>query len=159
MTMKVEHINPFIEGVHELFSSMLSVQVTRGAVGATPTERSPGHLVALIGLTGTVRGTLALHYPAETAIAVANRLLGVKIEEMDDSVSDVIAETVSIVAGNAKLKFPTGEGAAIGLGLPTVVRGNSVSVAYPRNAPWLEVPFDSELGSFILRVTFDKAPA
>ncbi len=74
---------------------------------------------------------------------------------MDDTVSDAIAEMVNIVAGGAKAKLNLGGGAPLDLSLPTVVRGNSYNVDYPSGSVWLEVPFDSDLGSFRLRVTFE----
>jgi hypothetical protein len=35
------------------------------------------------------------------------------------------------------------------------VRGKNYNVEYPSGSIWLEVPFDSDLGSFGLRVTFE----
>ena len=74
---------------------------------------------------------------------------------MDATVSDAVAEMVNIVAGRAKSKFQTLSGDPINLSLPTVVRGNSYKVDYPSKSVWLDVPFESELGPFNLRVTFD----
>jgi chemotaxis protein CheX len=74
---------------------------------------------------------------------------------VDDTVSDAIAEMVNIVAGGAKSKLSGDDRPPIDLSLPTVVRGNSYNVDYPSGSIWLEVPFNSELGSFTLRVTFE----
>jgi len=155
--MKVEYINPFIESVYELFSTMLSAQAIRGDVGvARDAEGNTRHLVALIGLSGKARGMVALAFPVSTALAMVNRLLGTDTRVLDDTVSDAIAEMVNIVAGGAKAKLTNGEGPPIDLSLPTVVRGNSYDVDYPSGSVWLEVPFTSDLGPFSLRVTFQK---
>ena len=153
--MKVEYINPFIESVYDLFTTMLSSKAQRGDVGLAKTDANPRDIMALIGLSGMARGMVALAFPVETALNMVNSLLGTEIRVVDDTVSDAIAEMVNIVAGGAKAKLNTGDGPPIDLSLPTVVRGNSYNVDYPSGSVWLEVPFNSDLGPFTLRVTFE----
>ena len=152
--MKVEYINPFIESVRDLFSTMLNAQAKRGNVGVSHGGSNPRDIMALIGLSGPARGIVALSFPTSTALAIVNRLLGSDTRVVDDTVSDAIAEIVNIVAGGAKAKFRIGDGSPIDLSLPTVVRGNSYAVDYPSGSVWLEVPFESDLGPFSMRVTF-----
>lgn len=155
MKMKVEYINPFIESVYELFSTMLGTSVNRGDVGLSRGAGNPRDIMALIGLSGPARGTVAISFPTDTALKMVSKLIGTEIRVVDDTVSDGVAEIVNIVAGNAKAKMTAGGSAVIDLSLPTVVRGNSYNVDYPSQAVWLEVPFTSELGEFSLRVTFE----
>lgn len=155
--MKVEYINPFIESVYDLFGTMLSAKVKRGDIGVGSGEGNPRDLMAMIGLSGPARGMVALAFPVDTALTMVNRLLGTETRVVDDSVSDAMAELVNIVAGGAKAKFPI-DGPPIDLSLPTVVRGNSYNIDYPTGSVWLEVPFESELGGFLLRVTFELEP-
>lgn len=157
--MKVEYINPFIESVYELFSTMLSSRAKRGDVGLVHGEGSPRDIMALIGLSGPARGTVALSFPAGTALAMVSKLLGMETHVMDETVSDAVAELVNIVAGSAKAKMNIPGTTPIELSLPTVVRGNSYSIDYPSKAVWLEVPFTSDLGPFNLRVTFEMTNA
>ena len=152
--MKVEYINPFIESVYDLFETMLGSKAKRGEVAVARGDSDPRQLVALIGLCGPARGMVALSFPSDTALNMVNRLLGSESGDMDDAVSDAVAELVNIVAGGAKAKFPITEGPIIELSLPTVVRGSNYSVDYPSGSTWLEVPFTSDLGAFTLRVTF-----
>ncbi len=156
--MKVEYINPFIEATYDLFTTMLGARATRGDVGLAKDQANPRHIMALIGLSGMARGMVALSFPLDTALNMVNQLLGTDIKVLDDTVSDAIAEMVNIVAGGAKAKLNTGDEEPIDLSLPTVVRGNSYNIDYPSGSIWLEVPFDSDLGSFSLRVTFEKTP-
>jgi chemotaxis protein CheX len=154
--MKVEYINPFIESTYELFSTMLSATAKRGDVGiAKEAAGGARDIMGLIGLSGPARGMVALSFPVDTALKMVNRLLDTEIVAVDDTVSDAIAEMVNIVAGGAKAKINVGGGKPIDLSLPTVVRGSSYDVDYPTGTVWLEVPFDSDLGHFSLRVTFE----
>ena len=154
--MKVEYINPFIESVYDLFSTMLGCQAKRGNVGLARGHVSDREITALIGLSGRARGTVALSFPEETALAMAGRLLGMEMEVVDETISDALGEMVNIVAGGAKAKFTNDNGGPpIDLSLPNVVKGHNYSVDYPSQATWLDVPFSSELGAFNLRVTFE----
>ena len=155
MGMKVEYINPFIESTYDLFSTMLGCKAIRGDVGVATPEANPRDIMALIGLSGMARGMVALAFPVNTALNMVNRLLSTELRTVDDTVSDAIAEMVNIVAGGAKSKLSGDDRPPIDLSLPTVVRGNNYNVDYPSGSVWLEVPFNSDLGSFSLRVTFE----
>ena len=91
-----------------------------------------------------------------TALALVRKLLGMETAVVDDTVSDGVAEIVNMVAGSAKAKLTSDGGPPIDLILPTVVRGKNFEVEYPTQTVWLEVAFQSNLGDFNLRVTFEK---
>ena len=151
--MKVEYINPFIESVYNLFTSTLKSEAKRGDVGFEQAGVDKSEIVAIIGIGGGLRGTIAISFPESSALAIVNRFLETDLKEIDATVSDGIAEFVNIVAGGAKAKLCADPPAT--LSLPTVVRGNNFNVEHPSKAAWLKIPFTSEFGPFVLRVTFD----
>jgi len=153
--MKVEYINPFIESVFDVFTTMLSSQATRGGVGVSKGKTDSRDIMAIIGLSGEARGMVALSFPTPTALAMVSRLLGTALVIVDETVYDGLAELVNMVAGSAKAKFANSVSVPIALSLPTVIRGSDFSVNHPSQATWLDVPFSSELGTFNLRVTFE----
>lgn len=154
--MNVEYINPFIESVFELFSTMLQAEAKRGQVAVTRNGAlSPRDITAFIGLSGPIRGTVALAFPTDTALNIVNGLLGTDTRIVDNTVCDGIAEVVNIVAGSAKAKLHFDDDQPIDLSLPTVVRGSNYEVNYPTGSFWLEVPFETSLGHFGMRVTFE----
>ncbi len=152
--MKVEYINPFIKGVQHLFSTMLSAEAMRGDASASRGDSNSNEVTALIGMTGSAQGMVTIGLSKKTAIAMVNRMLSTDNSVMDDTVADGIAELVNIVAGQAKAELASESDEPIDLSLPTVVQGTDYGVDYPSDAVWLEVPFNSELGDFMLRVTF-----
>jgi chemotaxis protein CheX len=152
--MDVKYINPFIESVSEVFATMLQAGVARGTICLASGKSDPTHIVALIGLSGPARGTVALHLPTKTALALVGRILGQHLVVVDGTVKDGVAEIVNIIAGNAKAKFGASGDMPIELGLPTLISGSHYSVEYPTKASWLQVPFTSDLGAFSLCVTF-----
>jgi len=154
--MKAEYINPFIEAVNELFTTMLSSKAERGDVGVYFEAPPSSDIVAIIELSGSTSGTVAISFPVATALGIVGRMLGSDVRVVDETVRDGVAEVVNIVAGAAKGKLHQVNGNPVQLSLPTVVRGTDYQVAYPTRTAWLEVPFESDLGSFSLRVRFEE---
>jgi len=155
--LKAEYVNPFLASVYHLFSTMLSSKARRGSPGLSDGRKRPTEVMALIGLSGPIRGTVALSFPVETAMSISSRVVGTEVTEVDETVSDAIAELVNIVTGGAKAKISEHVGTTLDLTLPTVIRGDKYRVYSPSKALWLEVPFTSDLGPFTLRVTFDAS--
>jgi len=153
--MKAELVNPFIESVQEIFKTMLGSEAKRGKVEITDSHDSPGELVALIGISGRATGTCALSLPASTALKIIGQLMSTEYTEMNDDVTDGIAEVVNMVGGGAKAKMNVDGAKPMDLSLPTVVSGDNYNVKYPTKTIWLEVPFESSHGPFVIRITFE----
>lgn len=112
--------------------------------------------MALIGLTGSITGTVAISFPLNTALAIVNRMLGSALGQADGTVIDGVAEFVNIVAGSAKKRLTDEDAPPVTLTLPTVVSGSDYSVFNPAKSTWIEVPFESDLGPFTMRVTMES---
>ncbi|GMW01767.1 MAG: hypothetical protein AMXMBFR84_29040 [Candidatus Hydrogenedentota bacterium] len=151
--MDVRYINPFLFAVHSVFSTIIQVDPKRRGVAVASTPPDPENLVALIGLSGAAKGTVALQLPVSTALAIVNKWLCMEITEVDSTICDGVAEFVNMIAGQAKATISEGDMEPISLGLPSVVHGASFKVDYPGKTTWLEIPFECELGPFSLRVT------
>jgi chemotaxis protein CheX len=154
--MKAELVNPFIESVQEIFSTMLGSEAKRGKVEITDAAENPGDLVALIGISGRATGTCALSLPVTTALNMIGQLMCTEYTEANDEVTDGVAEVVNMVGGGAKAKMNVDGAKPMDLSLPTVVSGDSYNVKYPTKSVWLEVPFDSSHGPFLIRITFEE---
>ena len=151
--MDVRLINPFLEAVTNVYTTMLQTAPRRSGLKVAGHGASPESLVALIGMDGPAQGVVALHLPRETALATINHWLEMSLNEIDETVSDGIAELVNMIAGQAKAKLSESLGTPVALGLPSVIHGSNFHVKYPGKATWLEMPFESDLGGFSLRVT------
>ena len=153
--MKQEYITPFIKSVNELFSMMLGSEAKAGTARRIKDENTEpvDDIVGLIGLSGFVKGTVVMVFPIKAAKSMVGQLLGTEIHQMEDTLSDGVAELVNIVAGGAKAMIRQGNKPPIYLSLPTVIRGNGFKVNHHSSEVWLEVPFTSDFGRFSLRVT------
>lgn len=152
--MNAQYVNPFVEAVFELFSTMLQSKVARIGLGVSNGERQADEVMSLIGFSGVLRGTVALAMPLSTSQGMVRRLLGDGVFADDETVSDTIAEMVNIVAGAAKSKLSLQVKATLELSLPVVVHGEEFEVFSPSQAIWLEVPFTSDLGPLCMRLSF-----
>jgi chemotaxis protein CheX len=149
----VSYINPFIEAVDSVFTTMLSVHPKRNGLKVSDGQAKGEMITSLVGLSGQVSGVVALRFPPPTALALAGRLLGGNLAEVNDEVTDAVAELVNMVAGSAKAKFH--HEPPLELGLPTVVQGAGYRLKYPTKSVWLEVPFTSDAGEFTMEVTYN----
>ncbi len=151
--MDVSYINPFIEAVDSVFTTMLGVTPKRSGLNVSDGVAHGHMLTSLVGLSGQVSGVVALRFPHDTALKLASRMLGVEMAEVNDEVTDAISEMVNMVAGSAKAKF--NHDPPLELGLPTVVEGTGYKVKYPTKSVWLAVPFTSDAGDFTMEVTYN----
>ena len=151
--MNVNYINPFIEAVDSVFTTMLNVRPKRNGVKVSNEQSSAPSLTSIVGLSGQVSGVVALRFPPETALKLAGKLLGSDLSQVNEEVVDAISELVNMVAGSAKAKFD--HDPPLELGLPTVVEGAGYKLKYPSKSVWLEVAFSSDAGAFSMEVTYN----
>jgi chemotaxis protein CheX len=149
--LRAEYINPFLSSTASVFSQMLGVDIRR-----LPPYLRDGHwpmygVTGVIGLTGKTTGTVAISVTKEMALAVTGKLVGEEPTELNASVVDAIGELTNMIAGAAKAQLEQME---LSLGLPTVITGKSTCIAFPSNATPISIPFDSELGEFVVEVGF-----
>ena len=142
--MDVKFINPFVEGVNSVFSTMLNLKPKRLSVRISQGSGGTSSLTALIGISGEMHGVVVMRFPPNTAIQLAGRMLGSVGESVSAEVIDAVAELVNMVAGSAKAKFDYDP--PLQLGLPTVVEGEQYRVKNPSKSVCLEFPFDNEPG-------------
>ncbi len=152
--MKAEYINPFISSADSVFKTMVNLALRRlqARAGAGNVERKGETLTAVVGISGAATGVVALSFPREVGLKVAGRFLGTEVAEMSEAVTDALAELANMVAGGAKSKFELDP--PPDLSMPTVVEGADYRMKYPTKSVWVEVPFTSEVGEFVMEVSF-----
>lgn len=154
--MREDYRKAFVDSVEEVFSTMLMETVSAGEVTAKHAEGGTGEITGIIGLSGDLRGTVTLYLPIPTALAVVSRLLGMDVEEDDESVGDAVAEMVNMMVGSAKARIPMESETPIVLSLPTIVRGSAYNVVYPGGVETFEIPFSSSIGDFRLHIALEQ---
>ncbi|MFP6597503.1 MAG: chemotaxis protein CheX [Candidatus Hydrogenedentota bacterium] len=108
-----------------------------------------------MGISGRATGNVALSLPSQTALAIVGQLMSETYTSITDDVIDGIAEMVNMLAGSAKAKMNVDRETPMDLSLPTVVSGDNYKVKYPTKTIWIEVPFECDLGPFIIRISIE----
>ena len=110
---------------------------------------SQHEVTGLIGLSGKTTGTVAVSLPRDMAIAVTEKLLGERPDEIDARVVDAIGEMTNVIAGGATAHL---EHLQLSLGLPTVILGRLTRIAFPSRATPIAIPFRSQLGPVVVEI-------
>ncbi len=158
--MKVEYINPFIESINDVFSTMLDSRVERGQPNFNQEDTFFNqHVVVKLEFSGTAKGFVLFFFPSSTAMEVAKKFTGLDFTLVDNSVIDSVSEIANIVAGGAKAKMHSGGEKPIDLSVPEIIQNKDNYGSLSSQRHWLEIPFTSDLGNFFLRVTIEIIPS
>ena len=151
MTAKISiaHVNPFLKATMETYYAMMGTTIKAGKPSLRNGRGICYDVSGVIGITGGVKGAVALSFPEASALKSVSRFLGEEMTEVDDDVMDAIGELANIVAGYAK-KFLTDFD--ISISLPTVMAGKGLRIKEPPDVFSFVVPFECELGDFDLGV-------
>lgn len=150
--MDVRYINPFIASIKKVFSQMVRVDIKAGSPflkNKTSDIEKLYTLSSTIDLSGTVKGKIILSMSEPVTLAVASGILSEQIKSIGEDCFDAIAEVTNMIAGGAKKEIATGS--PISLSIPKVML--TKCLVYPELTPTLVIPFDTDMGRFVLQVS------
>lgn len=126
---------------HEVFSTMLSLELTPGEVFVEKEEAAPASgVVSLIGLAGAWVGSGSVSCSAAFACKIASQFLMAEYPAINEDVLDSVAELTNMIIGNVKTTLENRLG-NMGLSTPTVIYGRNFQTRSARNQEWTVVPF------------------
>ena len=103
--MNVQFINPFLEGTVEVIKTMAFVEPRPGKPFLKRDCRAKGDVSAIIGLTGTTRGSIALSFSESCIIKIVSNMLGEEITALNGDIKDAVGEITNMVSGVARQKL------------------------------------------------------
>jgi chemotaxis protein CheX len=119
-----QYIQPFIDVSTSVFKELLHCTLIPEKVFFVEKEAfNSWDISGVIGLSGEVKGAVAISMKTETAIKLTEILTESKHEYLDSEVVDAIGEIVNIIAGNAKKNLE--EMFKLVISLPTIVKGKA----------------------------------
>ncbi|HVT99291.1 MAG TPA: chemotaxis protein CheX [Acidobacteriaceae bacterium] len=114
----------------EVFNTMMGVRCAPTPIGPGANRES---ISAVIGLAGALSGSLVLQTSSEAARRMAEKMMGMAPEEVDEMVRDAVGEVCNMVAGAWK-GFESSLASGCLLSTPTVVAGSSYEL-FNQKAP------------------------
>lgn len=151
----MEIAGKIVEATNEIFSTMVMMEVA--VEGKITDSMSPlkDSITGVIGLAGTHKGVLAIHFPHSVAMAITGSFLGMDVEELNEDVEDAVGELANMLGGNVK-SILSEKGRDIELSLPSVISGASYDFQPTREVDRVVIPFQSDAGLFTVELELEK---
>lgn len=149
--MDVKFINPFLEGTVEVLTTMAFVNPKPGKPYLKKNNLAKGDVSGIIGLTGTITGSLALSFSAGSILKIVSNMLGEEMTSINGDIRDAVGEITNMVSGAARKKIEA-MGFSLSASIPTVVSGKEHSIMHVLGGPSVVIPFEMEEGPFVVDV-------
>jgi len=145
-------ISSISRATHEVFSTMLSVEIGEGEASIeNGTPATNDGVVSLIGLAGTWAGTGSVSCTPNAACRICAQMLMTESSCVDEEVLDAVAEITNMIIGSVKTDLEQHLG-PLGLSIPTVVFGRNFRTKSAGSAEWTVVTFGWENAPLIVRM-------
>jgi chemotaxis protein CheX len=119
-TMKAEHVNAFIQGAQNTFTTFFGEGAELGKVFLKTGPYTPEAVSAEIGIVGSLTGSVFYNLTAASAMAVTSKfMMGMAVTEVDDMTLSAVGELANMVSGQSAAVF-FGSGIVVDITPPTV---------------------------------------
>jgi chemotaxis protein CheX len=149
--MDVQFINPFLEGTKNVLETMAMVQPEVGKPYLKKGNMAKGDVSAIIGMTGSARGSLALSFTEKCILKIVSNMLGENYININDEVRDAVGEITNMISGVARKNLES-KGFNILAAIPTVVSGKDHCILHVLGGPSIIIPFETPNGPFFVDV-------
>ncbi|MCC6156747.1 MAG: chemotaxis protein CheX [Deltaproteobacteria bacterium] len=153
--MNVEYINPFLDSMINVLSSMAYTQATPEKPFVKNGKGAFGDVTGIIGIAGpSTKGSLAITFPEPVILMIASKMLGEDYSQMEPIVIDMVSEIANMVLGGAK-KVLSEKGYRFDMSIPSTIMGKDHTITHKTKGNVIVVPFNTEQGQFFIEITFE----
>ncbi|HCE52346.1 MAG TPA: chemotaxis protein CheX, partial [Shewanella baltica] len=101
--MNVNFINPFLQSLLNVISTMASMDLTPGKPQIKSDNLAKGDVSGLIGLVGPqTKGSLSITFEQKLVLQIMQNMLGENPGKINEEVTDLVGEITNMVTGGAK---------------------------------------------------------
>jgi chemotaxis protein CheX len=150
-TARLELVGPFVEAAARVLSQECGEAPRRGDIHRVRSPQTNNEVSVLIAITGGVAGLVIYSMTDTTAMAIASRMIGDELSELDALGQSAIAELANMITGQAGIGLER-NGFSSDMSPPVLILGKGSSIA-TLNLTRLIVPLVLSLGE----VTIDIA--
>jgi chemotaxis protein CheX len=155
LEVNVDIREQIISSTVEIFTSMVMMDVGVAEKVNENHRKLENTITGVIGLAGTHKGVLAIHFPYAVAFAITSNFLGIDIDEINEDVEDAIGEIANMLGGNVK-SILSENGRDIDLSLPSTISGKEYGFQSSKSADKTLIAFTAEAGDFIVELQLEK---
>ena len=155
MNAIAEISDKIIESTIEIFTSMVMMDIS--VAGDLMQKIGPlkQSITGMVGLAGTHKGVMAVHFPNQIAQDVTSSFLGMEVNDINEDVQDAIGEIANMLGGNLKTIL-SDRGRDIQLSLPSTISGDQYSFSSQADADQVIIPFQAPSGIFYVEVELER---
>jgi chemotaxis protein CheX len=150
----VEISDKLIESTIEIFTGMVMMDISVVGEPLQTLGVLKQSITGMVGLAGTHKGVLAVHFPRQVALDVTSNFLGMDVEDMNEDVQDAIGEIANMLGGNLKTIL-SDRGRDIHLSLPSTIFGDEYSFSSQADVDQLLLSFQAPAGMFYVEVELE----
>jgi len=103
--MRLEYINPFVESTFDILKEVLDTEITRGKLYLKAKSQPVMGITTIVGLAGDVEGRVLIDMSSKTAIAIASRMNGEELKELNELAKATITELANMIVAQAVTKL------------------------------------------------------
>lgn len=156
--MRAALINPFLHSITKVLATMAMTDARPGTPQIKEDDISWGDVTGIIALSSKdTIGSFAISFPKSVILDITQKMLGERLEDIDDTVVDLVGELTNMMSGGAKRLFAE-VGIDFDLTVPSILSGENHKVAHQAVGPKIIMPFATETGEFYVEVCFEEEP-
>jgi len=151
MKMDAKYINPFINSISGVFTSLGLGEVVSRNVFRKDTFICRYNLTTIIGISGSINGNIALSMPYDTAKKIASAMMmGMEVAEIDEISVSALGELTNMICGQAAIEFSM-QNLVAEITPPTIIHGDNMK-AIISQVETTAVELSSSLGDIELNI-------
>jgi chemotaxis protein CheX len=152
--MKAEYVNLFIKAFVSVGEMVLGGKLTSKKPFIKTKTAGIKDVAVLIGVTGQLKGQVAINFEKETAIKIASFMMGgMEITELDDIAKSAVSEVGNMVMGNASTEL-SNVGISTDITPPNLIVGQNMFITNIEKT--IVVPFDSQYGEIYFEIAIEE---
>ncbi|AVI66498.1 chemotaxis protein CheX [Shewanella sp. NKUCC05_KAH] len=154
--MNVNFINPFLQSLLNVISTMASMDLTPGKPQIKVDNLAKGDVSGLIGLVGPqTKGSLSITFEQKLVLQIMQNMLGENPGKINEEVTDLVGEITNMVTGGAKNLLGQ-KGYEFEMATPMVVSGKGHTISHKANGTKIIMPFTSPHGTAYIEICFEN---
>jgi chemotaxis protein CheX len=154
--MNVEFVNPFLQSLINVVSTMANMQLTPGKPSLKTGSEARGDVSGLIGMVGPqTKGSMSVTFEKTLILQIMQNMLGENPGQINEEITDLVGEITNMVTGGAK-NILGGKGYEFEMATPVVVSGEGHTISHKANGKKIIMPFSSPHGNAYIEICFES---
>ncbi|MFQ5500176.1 MAG: chemotaxis protein CheX [Candidatus Zixiibacteriota bacterium] len=155
--IKLETVEPFIDGTVDVIKKMTDQDVTRQDLYLKRSYYMSGDISGVMRLSGDTEGVVAIAFRKDLASSLVARMVSCDESELSiDDIMDGIGEIINIISGTARTALSE-NGSSFDISLPAVVTGYGHQIVHKKEQPLIVVVFDCDGCPFVVELCVSSA--